>query len=117
MKQCSRETVNGKESGWRKAEKAAIPLYRDSVAHSEANARPSLYTAVRRSFSIFPRPEFSLHLHALLRRAECIAGQPVAEAHTRKMREWRLASFVIRKGGAWRLLRGRWVAIRTISAT
>src|SRR5690606_13948699 len=97
MKQCSRETVNGKESGWRKAEKAAIPLYRDSVAHSEANARPSLYTAVRRSFSIFPRPEFSLHLHALLRRAECIAGQPVAEAHTRKMREWRLASFVMHR--------------------
>jgi hypothetical protein len=44
---------------------------------------PSLYTAVRRSFSIFHCPEFSLHLHALLRRAVCIAGQPVAKSHTR----------------------------------
>lgn len=81
MKQCSKGAVNGKKSGWQKAEKAAIPLYRDSVAYSEANARPSLYTAVRQSFSIFHRPEFSLHLHALLRRA-CVLL--VAEAHTRK---------------------------------
>lgn len=83
MTQCSSRTVNGKESGWRKAEKAAIPLYRDSGGHSVAMSDPSLYTAVRRSFSIFHRPEFSLHLHALLRRAVCIAGQPVAKSHTR----------------------------------
>ncbi len=83
MTQCSSGTVNGKESGWRKAEKAAIPLYRDSGGHSVAMSDPSLYTAVRRSFSIFHRPEFSLHLHALLRRAVCIAGQPVAKSHTR----------------------------------
>ena len=57
-----KETANGKESGWRKIEKAAITLYRESAELNEVKAHAdSLYSAVPYLF-IFNLPEFSFHL-------------------------------------------------------
>lgn len=58
----ARKTVNDKESAWRKIEKAAIRCIDTRWSITKLMHTPSVYTAVRRVFFIFIRPEFLLHL-------------------------------------------------------